>query len=415
MMSANHPQVVVRADTRRRTVAATPDTWAFWGAGTMIAIFLFAAAAPSPLYSRYAARWSFSPTTLTLIFSVYAFGLLAGLLVTGRLSDHLGRKPVVLSGIVVEIAAMALFIDAGSTEVLGAARAVQGIATGVVLGALSAQLVEFSASVRPGLAPVVSSVAPTFGLATGALGSSALVQFGPSPLKLVYIVILTTMVLGFAFMALVRETGARRPGALASLKPVAEIPPQSRATFARVAPSLIALWALSGFYLSLAPGLIASIEHSHNLMWGGTAIFCLCIAGSGAVVVAREMSAWRAMLLGCIALCVGVGLTAASIAASDGLFFIATTLVAGVGFGLAFLGAFRAVAAVTPADKRAGTLASLYIVSYLAFSVPIVLAGLAETHYSPHGVALIFAVAVAALSGVGIAGSATAARGTSQR
>ncbi|MFJ1766851.1 MFS transporter [Amycolatopsis sp. NPDC088138] len=378
-----------------------PDSVAFWGTGALIAVFLFAASAPSPLYGTYAALWHFSASTLTVVFALYAFALLLGLLVTGRLSDHLGRRPVILGGIAVEIAGMVLFILANSTEVLGIARAVQGFATGAVIGVLSAALVELSGAVGPGLAPMVSSAAPTFGLATGALGSSALVQYGPAPLRLVYWLIFAALVLGFGFVLLVRETGERRPGALASLKPVANIHRDARPAFVQVSPSLVALWALIGFYLSLAPGLIASIEQSRNLLWGGAAIFCLCMAGSLAVVLLKGVSAWTAMFYGCAALFVGVGVTAVAIAVTDGPLFIIATVVAGVGFGLAFLGAFRAVGAVTPADERAGTLASLYIVSYLAFSVPIVLAGIAQTHYPAHTVALVFSGAVAVLAGIG--------------
>lgn len=379
-----------------------PDAVAFWGMGGLVAVFLFAASAPSPLYATYAALWHFSASTLTIVFALYAFALLLGLLVTGRLSDHLGRKPVILGGIVIDIIGMLLFILANSTDVLGAARAVQGFGTGVVIGVLSAALVELSDAVGPGLAPMVSSAAPTFGLATGALSSSALVQYGPAPLRLIYWLIFAALVIGFVFVLLARETGQRRPSALASLKPIASIPRESRTTFVKVSPSLIALWALIGFYLSLAPSLIARIENSKNLLWGGTAIFFLCMAGSVAVVVLRNVSAWTAMLSGCVALLAGVAATAVAIAMASGPLFLVATIVAGVGFGLAFLGAFRAVSAVTPAEKRAGTLASLYIVSYLAFSVPIVVAGIAQTHYPAHNVALVFSAAVAVLSGVGV-------------
>jgi MFS family permease len=340
--------------------------------------------------------------TLTVIFAVYAFGLLLSLLVTGRLSDHLGRKPVVLAGIAGEIAAMLLFVAANSTLVLGAARAVQGMATGVVIGVLSAQLVELSLAVGITLAPVVSSAAPTLGVAVGAAGSSALVQYGPVPLRLVYWCILAALVAGLAAAALTRETTERRPGAFASLKPVAQVPPEARPTFLKVAPSLIALWALSGFYLALAPSLVGLIEHSRNLLWGGTAIFLLCFAGTIAVVLARDAPPATAMLAGCAALFVGVGVTAAAITVGSGVLFLTATTVAGVGFGLAFLGALRSVIGVTQAERRGGTLASLYVVSYLAFSVPIVLAGIAETRYNSHDVALVFSTAVALLSGLGI-------------
>lgn len=385
----------------RTRPALLPDSAAFWAVGGVLGVFMFAASAPSPLYGVYAARWHFSPLTLTVVFALYAFGLLSALLVTGRLSDHLGRKPVILAAIIAEMIAMACFVLANSAMVLGVARALQGLATGCALGALSAALAELS----EGLGPVVSSAAPMLGMAAGALGSSALVQYGPAPLRLVYWLIIAGLVAGAVLVAAMRETGERRPGSLPSLKPVIGVPTEARPAFVTILPSLIALWALIGFYLSLAPGLIGGIERSPNLMWGGLAVFCLCVSGGAAVVLLREISSRSAILAGCVALLAGMGLTLAAIAVGAAALFLAGTVIAGVGFGLAFLGAFRSVVRVTPPARRAGVLAVFYTVSYLTFSVPIVIAGVAETHVSAHDVAMVFSGGVAVLAAIGTAAS----------
>jgi MFS family permease len=381
------------------------DTIAFWGLGALLGLFLFAASAPSPLYGVYAARWSFSSLTLTIVFALYAFGLLLALQVTGRLSDHLGRKPVILASIAVEILAMAAFVAAGDTTTLCIARVIQGLATGAATGAISATLIELADGAAPGLAPVVSSSAPTFGLAFGGIVSSALVQYGPAPLRLVYWVVIAGLLLGALLVVSMRETQARRPGALASLKPIARIDPAARATFVKVAPSLIALWALIGFFLSLAPTLIAGIEHSTNRLWGGAVVFCLNFVGGSSVVACRRMEAGRAMLVGCLWLVAGAAVLFVAIATSTAAVFVAGSAVAGVGFGVAFLGAFRAISLVVAPAARAGTLAVMYIVAYLAFSLPVIAAGVAETHHSARDVALVFAAAVATLSAIGVATS----------
>src|ERR1700693_4006030 len=88
------------------------DPVAFWSVGAMLSLFLVGSAAPSPLYQIYAARWHFSSLTLTVVFLLYAIALLASTLVTGRLSDRVGRRPVVLSSILVEIGSMVCFIAA---------------------------------------------------------------------------------------------------------------------------------------------------------------------------------------------------------------------------------------------------------------------------------------------------------------
>ncbi len=148
----------------------------FWLLATLLALLSAASSAPSPLYAVYAARWHFSPITLTAIFGVYALALLAALLTTGRLSDHLGRRPVVL------LTGVLAFIAASGAGWLFTARILQGLGTGMAAGAISAWLVDLQPPDRPGLGSVVGSVTPISGLAAGTLGAGLLVQYGPDPL-----------------------------------------------------------------------------------------------------------------------------------------------------------------------------------------------------------------------------------------
>jgi MFS family permease len=230
-----------------RGAAVLPDPVAFWSIGAILSLFLVGSAASSPLYQIYAARWHFSSLTLTVVFALYAIALLASTLVTGRLSDHVGRRPVVLASIVVEIGSMLCFVAANSVAVLIAARVLSGLATGCAVGALSAYLTELADGRRVALAPVVGSLAGYVGLAVGALGASALVQYAPSPLRLVYWAVLVLLVVSALSVVAMRETGEKRPGALSSLQPIATIPNQARTAFATALAPVIGLWALSGF------------------------------------------------------------------------------------------------------------------------------------------------------------------------
>jgi MFS family permease len=379
-----------------------PDTVAFWGVGGLLAWLMFAASAPSPLYRIYAARWHFSSLTLTVIFALYAIALLAALLVTGRLSDHLGRRPVILGALVVVAVAVVCFIVADGTAVLAVARVLQGLGTGGAIGAIGGAQAELAEGVSPALAPVVSSASPTFGLAAGAPVSSALVQYAPAPMRLVYWVVLAGLALGVLLVLGMRETGERRPGAVASLVPHAAVSAQARPAFVRALPSIIAIWALSGFYLSLVPALTLRIVGSGNSLWGGAVLFSLYFTGGVAVVARRNSRARPAMLTGCACLVAGVSLSVAAIAAGSIALLIPGSIIGGAGFGLAFLGSFRAVLSVAAPAERAGTIAVMYVVSYLAFSVPVVIAGLAELHYSSRGVSLVFSSSVALLGAIGV-------------
>jgi MFS family permease len=68
---------------------------------SLIVALLASSAAPTPLYAIYQARWHFTPITTTIVFGVYAMAVLVALLTAGKLSDHVGRRPVLLTALAV--------------------------------------------------------------------------------------------------------------------------------------------------------------------------------------------------------------------------------------------------------------------------------------------------------------------------
>src|SRR6185369_10793363 len=177
--------------------------------------FLAGSSAPTPLYGLYQARWGFSPIVTTVAFGIYAFAVLATLLSVGRLSDHVGRRPVLLSAVLLQAFTMLLFANASGVPWLIVARVVQGISTGAALSAIGAGLVDLD---RP-RGTLANSVAPMIGTATGGVGSGLLVQYLPAPDQLVYIVLCAIFLLQAIGVWLMPEPARTRPGALASLVP----------------------------------------------------------------------------------------------------------------------------------------------------------------------------------------------------
>uniref|UniRef100_UPI0015F00E48 MFS transporter n=1 Tax=Pseudonocardia pini TaxID=2758030 RepID=UPI0015F00E48 len=255
----------------------------FFGAvAAIVMLFLGASSAPSPLYVVYQQLWHFTPTVLTVVFAIYVVGLLGSLLVVGALSDHVGRRPVLFGAILLESAALVLFLLAGDVVVLSLARLLQGVATGAAVTTLGAALVDFESPTARGRAGVVNSVAPTSGLALGALGTGALVEFGPAPTRLVYALLLTGMGIAAVIVALMPETSARKPGALGSLRPVVGVPARLRAEVVPVVPVMVAGWALGGLYLSLGPSVAAQLFGLANHLVGGMVVTLL--SGCGGAV-----------------------------------------------------------------------------------------------------------------------------------
>jgi MFS family permease len=163
---------------RTRVLSRRP---AFWTVAGATATLLAASSAPSPLYAVYQQEYRFSAITLTAVFAVYVLALLASLLTVGRISDVLGRRPVLAVALVVEALAMVVFLDARSVGWLFAARTVQGVATGAAVGVLGAYLLDLQPTDGSRLGSLMNGVAATGGLGIGAAATGALVQYARTP------------------------------------------------------------------------------------------------------------------------------------------------------------------------------------------------------------------------------------------
>ena len=372
----------------------------FWLLAVLLAFFLFAASAPSPLYSVWAANWHFPPSTLTQIYAVYAFGALLALLVTGRLSDHIGRRPVVVMALAVQIAGLVAFIFGQGVESLYVGRSLQGIATGFASSAISAWLLDLQPRDDPGIGGLVGGIAPVAGLAAGALGAGLLVQYAPDPLHLVFWLLTAVFVLALAAMPVLPDLAARSSGWLRSMRPEIGVPPEARATFLALAPSLMAVWALGGLYLSLGPSLASSLVGTDSHVAGAGVITALLGAGVTASAFVRRADPRAMVTRGSVLLLVGVALTLVAVAFGSILGLYAGSILAGLGFGPAFSGIFRSLAPLAPPGRRGALVASIYIVLYLSFSVPTIIAGVAvgsfglrETTYAYGVVVMLLAAA----------------------
>jgi hypothetical protein len=229
--------------------------------------------------------------------------------------------------------------------------------------------------------PLINSVAPLLGMALGGMGCGLLAEFAPAPLQLTYWLLLGLFVLQGIYVWRLPESVSPQAGAWASLKPTLHVPAQARSTLWRVLPLNTATWALGGFYASLAPSLVRTATGSTSNLIGGSTVAALTLTGALMIFTLRNRSAKQALRLGASLLPIGLVLILLGVhSASLSLFFLGT-LVAGCGFGSGFLGAVRSLVPLALPHERAGLMSAYYVLSYLAFCLPALLAGyLARTY-----------------------------------
>jgi predicted MFS family arabinose efflux permease len=373
---------------------------------SILVTLLASSSAPTPLYATYQARWGFSPEAVTVVFGVYAVAVLISLLVLGPLSDHIGRRPVLTAALIAQAGVMLLFATASGLDVLLLARVLQGLATGGAVAAIGAGLVDL----HPGRGPIANAAGAMGGTATGALFSALLVQLLPAPTQLVYFVLLGLFLLQAAGVQRIPETSPRVPGALRSLRPTFALPGPVRGAVAIAAPSLVAVWALGGFYASLGPSLAAHIDGSNSTILGGASLFVLAGSGALTVLLFHRTDARTFALLGAGLIILGVALILAAVPIRSGILFFAATVVAGAGFGAGFQGGLRTVVQLARPAERAGVIAVVYVISYLALGLPAIGAGFLVVHTTVTHAALLFGLGVIALAASTAAGILLGAR-----
>jgi len=360
-----------RSSARALTPAAM-TLFSFAGAMLLAA----SSSAVTPLYHLYQASMHLTPFWITIVFSSYVASLLTALLTVGGLSDYVGRRPVILAALLLNALAMILFSEAQNVGQLILARAVQGLSVGVGTTALGAAILDTN-RVR---GPLLNSVTAFLGLTAGTLGAAALITFASDPLHRVYEVLLALTALMIVLLYVMPESSLRKIGALASLRPQVRVPPQSRAVLARLTPANVAAWALGGLYLSLMPTVVATAMDVASPWVGGVVVAALMLTAAIAVATFHDWPVPRLILMSTGTLGLGVAVSMIGIEQQQVAALLAGTMIAGVGFGSTFSGTLRALLPTAEPHQRAGLLSAFYLQSYLAFSVPAVVAGLSVPH-----------------------------------
>jgi MFS family permease len=339
-------------------------------AGALAALLLGANLA-SPLYGVYRDRFGFNSLVLTLVFAVYALVLAPSLLFFGELSDRIGRRPVILGGLVMGTIGLGLFAVATSVAWLFAARIAQGVSVGMAGGAATAALVELDPEGDRRHAALLATLAQTVGGAAGPLLTGILAQWLLAPRVLAYVVGMAACILAAALLLAMPEPGQPRGGAWSVPRP--SVPRDIRVAFARVAVTGASVWAVVALFFAVVPSFATERIGIGSLAALGAISSIVLICSSIAQVASPgSMEPHVSQALGLGLLTAGLAALVLASVTDNAIVLLAASVLAGTGHGLGFLGAQDDLNRIAPPERRGEINAALYTCIYLGVALPVI-------------------------------------------
>lgn len=358
---------------------------------------------PTPLYPIYQEQFGFGDLMVTVIFAVYGFGVIAGLLLTGRLSDEIGRRRVLIFGLACAALSAVMFLIAQGVGPMFVGRMLSGLSAGAFAGVATAFLLDLAPDAKRSTAAAIAVAVNLGGLGVGTLLSGAIAEVSSEPLRVPYWTHLALLAPALAGVLLAPET-VRVKAHPRFVPQTIAVPREVRGTFVPAALGGFTTFAISGLFGAVGPLVLAQLLGYHSHLLAGGIVFMLFMASAAGQLVVRRIGDHRSVIIGCLLAVASAGVIAATVEAESLALLICGGLLGGIGQGLAVGGGLAALSAETPPERRGQVSASFFVVAYIGLSVPIVGFGLLSQATGLRTAALVFSGVVGVLAAAGAAG-----------
>ncbi|MGV9788103.1 MFS transporter [Streptomyces sp. NPDC003435] len=362
----------------------------YLAAAGVFAVGMMGTTLPTPLYGLYRERIGFSELIVTVVFAVYAVGVIVALLLAGGASDVLGRRPVLIGALTLSALSAVCFLLEGGLPLLYLGRVLSGFSAGLLSGTGTAAVLDLAPPEHRGRAALAATAANMGGLGLGPLVSGLLAQYAPRPLILPFLVHLALLAVALVVTLLLTET-VHHDGARPPLRPQGmRVPPEVRGVFGPCALAAFAGFSLLGLFTAVAPAFLTETLGEHNLAVTGAVVFSVFCASTGGQLLMGRIGARAALPWGCAVLAVGLVLVGTSLLAKSLPLLLIGALTGGTGQGMAFRAGLTAVGAAAPAEHRGATISAFFVVAYLGISVPVVGVGALTVGLGVRGAGMVF-------------------------
>lgn len=374
----------------RRRLAAVAVAFAFW-------ITMAGTTAPTPLYPVYGGEFGFSPITVTVIFAVYALGVVVGLLAFGRLSDQIGRRPVLVAATLLSACAALVFLVADDVAVLLVARVISGFSAALVTGSATASLTELIPQGRRVRPATVALFANMGGLACGTLLAGILADAAPSPLRTPWIVMLVLAAIGLVGVASFPETAAHRSGFTFRFQPL-HVPSEIRPDFLRSAMAAGAGFAVLGVLTAVTGLFLGTVLHERSHSLTGLVVFTAFACTALGQLLVRRITPGASLSAACLGLILAAGMIALAMALASLVPLLVGAAVNGLATGIALGHGIGSITTQGDPQHRGASVSTFFAILYSMLAVPAIGVGVLIRATSLRPAGEIFSALVALLA-----------------
>lgn len=373
----------------------------FIGAVYAFMIVMMGTTLPTPLYPLYSNVFQLSPLMITVIYAVYAVGVIGGLLVFGQLSDRIGRRYVLIPGIILSIISAIVFLFASNLGLLLLGRVVSGLSAGLFTSTATTTIVNLAPDDKKNQASTIASSVNMLGLGFGPLLCGVLAQYLPYALNLVFIVDIVLLIPAFIGIWLMPEPIKNKQSFRIKVQKL-RVPANIRSTFIYAVIPVFVGFSMLGLFTAISPNFLGDILDIQNKAIIGLTVFLVFCASTVGQLLFKQKSDYSVLMLGSATLIVGVILVGVSLLLSSYVLLLIGAIVSGLGQAFSFRAGLSTVNSVSPQDQQAEITSTFFTIAYIAISIPVVGVGLLQLGLSIQGAGLTFSIIVALLATISL-------------
>jgi MFS family permease len=375
----------------------TKMKWGFIGAVYAFMIVMMGTTLPTPLYPIYSDAFHLSPLMITIIYAVYALGVIGGLLVFGQLSDRIGRRYVLIPGIILSVLSAVVFLSATNVGLLLLGRVISGLSAGLFTSTATATIVNLAPDNKKNQASTIASSVNMLGLGFGPLLCGVLAQYLPYALHLVFIVDIVLLIPAFIGIWLMPEPIQNKQSFQIKVQKLS-VPSNIRGTFIYAVIPVFVGFSMLGLFTAISPNFLGEILNIQNKAIIGVTVFLVFCASTVGQLLFKQKSDYNVLMLGSATLIVGVILVGISLPLGSYVLLLIGAIVSGFGQAFSFRAGLSTVNTVSPSDKQGEITSAFFTIAYVAISIPVVGVGLLQLGLSVQGAGIVFSIIVVILA-----------------